>query len=452
MLRIAFYTFGCRSNYADTVEIKFAALERGAEIVDFDSSADVYVVNTCTITKGADKDVQRILRKLRARQPTAKIIVIGCLAECGFSALAESSLADEVVQKKDSRHLMNIIFGVQGGLTPSFNVDINKTLSPLLKGPGELVGTTQMRSRFHLRIQDGCENHCTYCIVPRTRGKFVSRSPERILEDIRFLTNLGYEEIVITGTHIGAYGVDIGESLFKLLRRIENHGAPRIRLSSLDPNELSADLINLLASSSILCNYLHVCFQSFSDKILKRMGRQYKLTEVSKTIFKAKDSIKNLCVGSDVICGFPGESREDVNQAVKIFLDLPISYLHVFPYSERSGTAATKLDGVVELAERKARADLWRSYSKQKRGEFLQSLCNEQLEIIVEKIQEQQLYGVSREYAEVRVNLSEQDFATLPHVGSRLNVVARTVNNEKEILLCDFLANHHIACKHAKKI
>ncbi|MDR2338458.1 MAG: MiaB/RimO family radical SAM methylthiotransferase [Deltaproteobacteria bacterium] len=452
MLKIAFHTLGCRSNYADTIEIKFAVLERGAEIVDFNTPADVYVLNTCTITKGADKDAQRILRQLRKKQPTARIIVVGCLAECGFTQLAESSLVDAVVQKKDRWQLTDIIFGLRADTVPTFKVDLlNKPLSTLLKGPGEFVGTTQMRSRFHLRIQNGCENHCTYCIVPRTRGKFTSRSPERILEDIQFLTNLGYEEIVLTGTHIGAYGIDLGLNLFELLKKIESSKMPRIRLSSLDPNELSVDLINLLASSPILCNYLHVCFQSFSDKILKRMGRQYKLAEVAKMVFKAKSSIKNICIGSDVICGFPGESREDVNQAVKLFLDLPISYLHVFPYSERSGTSASKLDGVVPLVERKARADLWRSYSKQRRGEFLKSLCHEQLEIIVEQTREQQLFGISREYAGVRVDLAEQDLSALPAIGSRLNVMARTVNNEKEILLCDFLANQHAVFKHVKK-
>ncbi len=445
MSKIAFYTLGCRSNYADSTEIMFAVVERGGEIVDFESDADIYIINTCTVTKGADKDALRIIRQLKKRRPNAKIIVMGCFAQVGFENCDEKKLVNAIIKKSDKNNLLNLIFDEKqtkvaediglANFSQARTSIINKPLSPLLKGPGESVGATQMRSRFHLRIQDGCENYCTYCIVPKARGGWSSRNPELILQDIRVLSALGYEEIVLTGTHIGAYGIDIGTSLFALLRQIEREFQremgreystkvlfPRIRLSSLDPNELTDDLITLLASSGFLCNYLHVCFQSFSDKILKLMGRKYSLDDAVRQTLRAKEQIKNLCIGSDLICGFFGESREDVNQEVQTFFDLPISYLHVFSYTERAGTAALRLPNAVSLLERKERAALWREHSKQRRGEFLNSLCGSELEIIVEKKEGQQIRGVSREYAEVRIATpNAQNYK----IGSRLRVIVQ---------------------------
>ena len=439
--KVAFKTLGCRSNYADTVEAQFAVLEQGAEIVEFSEEADVYVLNTCTVTSGADKDAQRILRQLRKKHHAAKIIVMGCLAEHGFHELEERKLVDVVIKKHDKNRLAEIIFSdniqnttqdhsslIQIRNTSQAVSGINRPLSSLLKGPGEFTGAVQMRSRFHLRIQDGCENFCTYCIVPRVRGKFISRSIEMILEDVKLLSGLGYGEIVLTGTHIGTYGVDIGTSLEELLVKLEDfiptlNTPPRIRLSSLDPNELSKNLIDFISKSSIMCNYLHVCFQSFSDKILKRMGRKYRLQEAIDAAHYAAKSINNCYIGSDLICGFPGESREDVEKAVNLFLDLPLSYLHVFPYSERQSTPAAKFEEIVPPKERKARADLWRKHAKQKWQNFLNSLLGSPLEIIVEQISNGQIRGTSREYASVRVNLENADkLSNALQLGKRLKV------------------------------
>ena len=471
-LRVAFQTFGCRSNYADTVDLQAAIAERGAVACTTESAvetkADVYVINTCTVTDNADKEALRLLRRLRERNPNARIVVTGCLAEVGNDTLSRTEDADAIIGPGRRAELLDAVLGngpiaqapevadalvslpdryasgrrPKKSLPQRRSISLTEPISQSITGPGTRIGEVKTRARFHLRIQEGCENSCTFCIIPQSRGRLSSRPLEAVLDDVRHLERAGYREIVLTGTHIGGYGEDRGYTLFDLLQAIERlEKAPRIRLSSIDPNDLTENITDLMAKSRRICHYLHVCVQAFADSTLKRMNRRYRLADVITLVESVRQKMPACTIGTDVIAGFPGESRQEVDQAMETFLRLPFSYLHVFPYSERSGTAATALDGTVAPNERKRRAARWRTIGEQKKAAFLQSLLGKQLEVVVESKEGRNLFGTSREFAQVEVSVSEahHDDAFVRNfaLGAVANVTAARYCSFERKLICE---------------
>ena len=340
-LKVAFSTFGCRSNYADTVDLKAACLEHGAELDSGQGEADVYVLNTCSVTDAADREAFREARRIKKKSPNARVLVTGCAAESRareFSALAE---VDGVVGPGRKKELISEIFSPQvdgskapsGGTPSSFkerrkrhSISLSDPISPFIPGPGQGVAGFEARARYHLRIQEGCDNFCTFCIIPSTRGSLSSRSIDDIVNDIKYLQRVGYREVVLTGTHLGGYGQDFGSSLLELLQILAKiPKVPRLRLSSIDPNDLSEELICLLSSSNVFCEHLHICLQAFSDRILKRMNRKYALADVYPLLEFIRKKVPGICLGSDVIAGFPGETAEDFERSVEIFEELQFS-------------------------------------------------------------------------------------------------------------------------------
>ena len=390
-LRVAFETFGCRSNYADTVDLQAALVEKGLTPCGMDTEADVYVVNTCTVTNEADKAASKIIKKIRSDNPEARIVVTGCMAEVGEEAISELEAADAIIGPGRREQILSAIVGQEEQVLtskseedPAFvsfetlqvgrekrpkrsganfrSISLDHQLSPALQGPGSKLGDVPVRARYHLRIQEGCENSCTFCIIPQSRGRLSSRAKADIIEDIQKLADVGYNEVVLTGTHIGGYGEDFGANFLELLSLVEAKSAiSRVRLSSIDPNDVSYEMVDLLSKSNTFCDHLHICIQAFDDGVLKRMNRLYRLEEVFDILNYISNKWPRCCLGSDVITGFPGETREDVEREIEVFNKLPFSYLHVFPYSERQGTAAERLDGVVPINERRRRAARWRA-------------------------------------------------------------------------------------------
>ncbi len=452
-LRVAFHTFGCRSNYADTVDLETALAENGVIACEFHAEADVYVVNTCTVTDDADKSALRLIRKAKEKSPHAKIVVTGCMAEVNSEAIESLKAADVIVGPGRKNEVVESILGMFG--QRSFEAKVtNRSLSMVTPGPGELLGEVKSRSRFHLRVQEGCENSCTFCIIPRARGSLSSVPPQKILEDLKLLAEKGYREVVLTGTHLGGYGEDSGSSLLELVEMLaEKSPIQRIRLSSLDPNDVSKNLIEALAFSHVFCNHLHICIQAFSNSTLKRMNRRYRMKDVFELFEYLKETWPGCAVGSDLIVGFPGESRQDVDQGIETFLGLPISYLHVFPYSERSGTpaaefGATHLGGVIEIEERRRRAARFRSLSERRRIDFYRTLIGSTLEIVVEARDSDShssrdaddICGTSREFAAVRVIRGERPSSNIEaKPGSLLTVRAESVDETGGEILCSFL-------------
>ena len=444
-MRVGFQTFGCRSNHADTVDLQAALVEKGA--IPCEEDYEVLVVNTCSVTDQADNEAYRFIRKVKKNFPNTKIVVTGCLAELEPKKLAELTEVDAVVGPGRKSEVLSAIyskeisenkapFAPQEYRPERKSISLNEPMSEALTGPGSSLGEIHQRARYHLRIQEGCENSCTFCIIPHTRGHLSSRPMELILEDVIKVAMTGYNEIVITGTHIGGYGEDCGSSLLELLKAIkELNAGPRIRLSSIDPNDLSPELLDFFAKNQdLFCPHLHICVQAFSDRTLKRMNRRYRLADVEKIVFYITDKVPGICLGTDVIAGFPGESRQELDQGVEEFLRLPFSYLHVFPYSERSGTAATRLDGSVLPAERKRRAARWRSIGDRKKELFYSSLISKNLKVIVERVEGENAFGTSAEYVSTQVQLTPG--ANAPKLGELVSVIANNIATEEKRLIC----------------
>ncbi len=461
-LRVAFETLGCRSNFADTVELQAAVTEQGGTPCNFDSQADVYVLNTCTVTDNADKTTLKTLKQIRSKAPEARIVVTGCMAETGKDLIAEAGLGDVIVGPGQRTKVLDAI--LSGDISPERSdsgelakvypdgrrakkssakfksISLDHEFPAALSGPAEFLGEIANRSRYHLRVQEGCENSCTFCIIPQTRGRLSSRSIEDLLADIRKLSGLGYREVVLTGTHLGGYGVDSGSSLYELLSKVaEQHLAsetlPRVRLSSIDPNDLDLKTVQLiLGTPEVFCNHLHICVQAFDEQVLKRMNRLYGLSEALELIDAIAELSPDCGLGSDVICGFPGESREQTEKAMELFGTLPFNYLHVFPYSEREGTAATRLPEVIDYSERKRRAGRWRSLASEQRTKFLENRVGKRVELVVEKVSKEWVEGTTREF--VGVKLDRNQFADI-RSGELLRARGVSVNRAQEKLLCE---------------
>ena len=451
-LKVAFITFGCRSNYADSVELQAALLEHGISLCSQAESPDVFVVNTCTVTESADRDGYRAIRRVKHINPSAAIIVTGCMAEVSRVKLEAMSEVDAVVGIGKSSDLINVILRVakcnEGdfnsiGETSSAlsNEKLKQPLSFLIGAPNSKLGATTLRARYHLRVQEGCENSCSYCIVPRTRGKIISRPLDLVLDDILYLASIGYEEIVLSGTHLGAYGKDLGLSFKNLLESIISLSLNiRIRLSSLDPNELTSELIDLLVHNSVFCEHFHLSVQSFSDAVLSRMKRKYSLLDLKNVLEYIIALNPSWCIGADVIVGFPGESRQEAEQGLNEFFALPISYLHVFPYSKRDGTEAALYADQVSLEEKRDRSKLFRLSASEKKQNYYSQFINRNIEVVIESFDSSYFYGTSREYISAKISTNEIDIERVKlNVGRRVWVVGNCLDCSDSKLICSFI-------------
>lgn len=446
-LKVAFETLGCRSNYADTVDLQAALLEKNCEPLNFDSAADVYVINTCTVTNDADKTALKLIKKAKRQSPNSKIIVTGCMAEVSPDAIRQLGIVDAVIGpgkrqdvlaailgKEDFNSEMNDVVEIKKRSKVNWHsISLDQPISEMLPGPGMKMGDVRSRSRYHLRVQEGCENSCTFCIIPVSRGKLTSRPVERILEDLNHLGKIGYNEVVLTGTHLGGYGEDCNDSLFNLLKILsEKSPIKRLRLSSIDPNDVNTELIDLIADNEIFCKHLHICIQAFSDKTLKRMNRRYKMKDVYSILEYLNKKIPQCGLGSDLITGFPGETREEAEEGIEIFRNSAFNYLHVFPYSEREGTAATLLDQVVPAEERRRRTGRWRAVAEQQKKDYYSSFIGKNLEVVVEYPESGVFYGTSREFIAVKINSSSREL----HAGESLIVTAKALDQTDGLLIC----------------
>ncbi len=467
-LKVGFQTFGCRSNHADTIELQAALVERGALPCRAEDEADVYVINSCTVTDQADKDVLREVRKLRRRRPGARIVLTGCMASLEDGTAFDHDQVDAVVgagrreevlravedpnweQQDEDPALVSLdTLAKSRSKRPSKrgpswrSISLDGEFPPALQGPGESLGGVRLRSRYHLRIQEGCENSCTFCIIPQTRGRLSSRAVVDLLDDLERLRELGYGEVVLTGTHIGGYGEDFGSSLTELLQAVERRRpVERIRLSSIDPNDISHALLEVLSGSELFCEHLHVCVQAFSDPILKKMNRKYRMTEVCSLISDIRSLWPGCTLGTDVICGFPGETRDSVDEQIELFDELGFAYVHVFPYSERSDTAAARLADSVDVAERRKRAARWRAVGSRAKRRCMSRLVGKELEFVIEQTEEVaeivSFSGTSREFMPLAATVSA-DAAKNFRCGQTLKVRALELNEGEEHIRCELL-------------
>jgi len=379
---VALHTNGCKLNFSETSTIGKQFLSNGFSVVDFDSNADVYVFNTCTVTENAEKDCRQLIRKALRQNPDAYIIVTGCYAQLRPVEIAGIEGVDAVLGSNEKFQLFSLLKNFNSSNIACVHVgslsDINEF--------GEAHSTeADNRTRAYFKIQDGCDYNCSFCTIPLARGSSRSMEPDKAVEEFRNLVEDGYKEIILTGVNVGDYGKDLNVGLYNLLLKlIKIDGDFRIRISSIEPNLLIDDIIDLIAEEDKICNHLHIPLQSGSSKILNSMQRRYTVGDYENVIIKAHEKINDLGVGVDVIVGFPGETENHFIETHNFLRDLPISYLHVFTYSERPDTKAIDLPNIVEMKERKRRNKILRILSEKKKHSFYESMIGKNSTILFE--------------------------------------------------------------------
>lgn len=399
--KVTFHTAGCKLNYSETSAIGDRFKERGFQLVDFNEKPDVFVLNTCSVTEAAERECRQIIRRVLRKNPEAFIIVTGCYAQLRPDEIAGIEGVDAILGSAEKFKLFTILENFNKQKLACIHVS---PISDADEFGRAHSADSDTRTRAFLKIQDGCDYNCSFCTIPLARGSSRSMSIEKIKESFNFLIDKGYREIILTGVNVGDYGKNIDSNLFELLLKlIELDGDFRIRISSVEPNLVSDELLNLIAGSEKICKHLHIPLQSGSSKILKAMKRRYSAREYGELIYKAKELIPDLAVGVDVIVGFPGETEPDFIQTHNFLRDLPITYLHVFTYSERPDTAALLLPDSIDVIERKRRNNILRNLGEKKRQHFYSSMIGTVQQVLFENNSSGgKMQGYSSNYIKVR--------------------------------------------------
>lgn len=402
-MRVAVATLGCKVNQYDTASIETRLRAAGCTVTAFAPGADVYIVNTCTVTDRADAESRQLARRARRFNPAARVILTGCFAQVNphGAAIAE---VDHVV---GLNRLPDLVRAVRGELAaPAARIlvdDLRTTRQVRTFGAEAFTGQT----RAFLKVQEGCDLFCTFCIVPFARGRSRSVPARRVLEQVRMLAARGFQEVVLTGVHLGGYGADIEPrlTLTELLEMLLEHSPiPRLRLSSIDPPEVSPALLDLMQRSEVLCPHLHVPIQAGDDEVLRRMRRQYDIAAVRELCAGIRERLPVAAIGTDVIAGFPGETDAQFEDGLHLLAELPFTYLHVFPYSRRTGTTAAKLPGHVPPRIVRERAQRLRRLGQRKRTEFAARFIGRDVRVLVEQAPARaggRLAGYTRSYQRV---------------------------------------------------
>ena len=413
--RVAFLTLGCKANQYDSMALMAGLSPDRYEVVESEGApveADVYVINTCTVTGRSDFQSRQMVRRARKWNPQARILVTGCLAEAQPGTLKNLPLDALIGVKDRERALEWIKAGVSGerrdraprtGSASANRMDNHFFFHP--------EGGRQRRTRALVKVQDGCDLACAFCIVPRARGRSRSLPEPMVISQLRSLKQQGFQEAVLTGIHLGFYGRDQGKSLVALLRRIEiEPGLPaRIRLSSLEPQEVSPELIEVIKGSSRICRHLHLPLQSGDEEILRRMRRLYSPAQFHQVASALSAALPDLCLGLDVIAGFPGETEAHFRSTLSFLEDIPWSYLHVFPFSRRPGTPASSMTGQIEARTIRSRAARLRELSERRRKAFYALAQGRRLRMLVEDEKAGWQRGFSDHYLPLRFQ-SDKDW------------------------------------------
>lgn len=378
-------TFGCRTNQADSAALRQDFLDGCYQETDRWAEADVIVLNSCTVTHRSDQQVRQLARKLRRENPCARIVLTGCYAQRDPHSLARIPGIDAVVgntRKSDIFEIAHLpLPPTHRELAAVYRDDFRKVRA-LDLAPGTQLGG---RTRPFVKIQDGCDAVCTYCIIPVVRGPSRSLPPAAVLHKVRELVAEGFQEIVLTGIHIGTYGLHLQPrcSLDRLLEEIvEVPGLARVRISSIEPMRLSRRIVDLAARCPKVAPHFHICLQSGGDRILKRMLRPYNTARFAAIVEEIRDRIPEAGIGTDVIVGFPGETEADHRQTVEFVERMPFTYLHVFPYSDRPGTAASRMAEKVDPGTIKRRARELREISRGKNRNFRRRFLGKTLSVL----------------------------------------------------------------------
>ena len=413
--RIAFHTMGCKLNFSETAEISRKFDHNGFNKVDYQKEADIYVLNTCSITENANKEARKLIRQFKRRNPASVIVVIGCYAQLNPDEIATIDGVNLILGTEEKFNIFEQLSQLDadcGTKIIQSELDNNHTFTKSYS-----IGE---RTRSFLKIQDGCDYSCSFCTIPLARGQSRSDSIENTIKAAREIAKTGTREIVLTGVNIGDFGKGDTATFFDLIQKLDHlNEIDRIRISSIEPNLLTDEIIEFCLSSNKIMPHFHMPLQSGSDKILMAMRRRYKRDLYSDRVSRIKSLNPDACIGTDVIVGFPGENSEDFLDTYNFLNDLEISYLHVFTYSERPNTDAIDFGKAVSNKIRLERSKMLHILSDKKQHHFYSRFIGENRPVLFEHINNGKLVGHADNYIQVRID-SNPDLINTIH---KINIV-----------------------------
>lgn len=405
MATIAFHTLGCKLNFAESSDLARRFAENGYNQVDFKQKADVYVLNTCTVTQIAEKKCRNAIRQAHTLNPNAIIAVIGCFSQLNPQEIEKIEGVDIILGNDDKHKLVDYVLNHNKTCVPTnkvFDISRLKTFYTSY--------SSDDRTRSFLKVQDGCDYFCTYCAIPHARGRSRNEDIETIVGCAKQLAKEGKKEVVLTGVNIGDFGKSTNETFLDLIKRLDEiEEIKRYRISSIEPNLITEEVIDFCATSRAFLPHFHIPLQSGDNKILKLMHRKYERELFAERVNYIKEKMPFAFVAADVIVGFPQETKEDFQSTYKFIESLPLAFLHVFTYSERPNTIAAKMPGKVPIAERRERSKELQNLSTEKKLQFYEKNCGNKGKILWEADNENGLmFGFSENYIRVARNFEEK--------------------------------------------
>jgi len=416
--RIAFHTMGCKTNFSETSTISSEMQRYGYEKVSYKDEADIYVLNTCSVTENADKEARKLIRKARRLNPFAKIAVIGCYAQLQPEQISKIPGVDLVLGSSEKFNLLSHLNSLNGTNESKIITSTIKNISSF-----QPSFTNGERTRSYLKIQDGCNYNCSFCTIPLARGRSRSDTIENTVKIAQNIADSGAKEIVLTGINIGDFGSEKDESFLQLIMTLDNlKGIERFRISSIEPNLLSDEIISFCSDSNKFVPHFHIPLQSGSDSILKSMKRRYNTDLYKSRVEYIKELIPDCCIGVDVIVGYPGEGEEHFEQTKAFIESIDISYLHVFSYSQRKDTLAASLNNQVTKEHKDYRSKALHILSNKKRTEFYNQYINTIRPVLVEQSINGKIQGFTDNY--IKVNIDK-------HLSCQNTIISVLLNDNK---------------------
>ncbi|MBQ1273769.1 MAG: tRNA (N(6)-L-threonylcarbamoyladenosine(37)-C(2))-methylthiotransferase MtaB [Cellulosilyticum sp.] len=404
MRKVASYTLGCKVNQYDTEAVLEKFKEAGYEITEFSEYADVYIVNTCTVTHLSDRKCRQMLRKTKKINPDSTLVAMGCYAQIAADKIKEQVNEIDIIVGTDKRNqIVELVEEFEQGQEEMINIvsnimDVREFEEMTISHIGE-------RTRVYVKVQEGCNNYCSYCIIPYTRGKIRSRKEDQVFEEVKKLAALGFKEIILTGIHVLAYGKDLGDTnLIKLLKRVHDiEGIERIRMSSIEPVAITEEFINALREMPKVCHHFHLSLQSGSDTVLRRMNRKYTADEYAKSVEALRALWPDVALTTDIIVGFPGETDEEFEETLEFVKRVQLAQIHIFPFSPREGTPAAKMKNQIAPEVKEKREKALALEEEVLRKSFMNQFIGEEMDVLFEKHQEGYVAGYTSNYLRVQV-------------------------------------------------
>ena len=426
MKKVAFYTLGCKVNQYETEAMLEMFKKDGYTQVDSEEYADVYVINTCTVTHMSDRKSRQYIRRMKKLNPNAIIAVVGCYSQVSPEEILEIEEVNLVMGTNERRQIVEEIKKLDATKKASTVDDIMK-----VRAFEEIeINQTNGRTRAFMKIQDGCDRFCTYCIIPYARGgKVRSRDLDSIVNEAKKLADNGYKEVVLTGIHVASYGKDVRDEQMNLLRVIKEvdkiEGIKRIRLSSVEPILFTDEFVSEVSKMDKVCPHYHLSLQSGCDETLKRMNRRYTTAEYKEIVDRLRENIPNVAITTDVIVGFPGETNDEFNKTYEFLKDIELSQMHVFKYSPRKGTPAATMENQIDPQMKQFRSDKLLNLTKENFNKFASKFIGEEMDVLFEtNIVDNKYEGLTPNYIRVVVD-SENEIE-----GQILKVKITNVKNE----------------------